>query len=90
MMPAALNVRACDCAITGLNGVIAIEASTGVPTLTVRFPVAPAQPAVIAADPEAVNPFGAASRPVSLTVASVVAEDFHVTMSVKSCVVPSE
>jgi hypothetical protein len=71
-------------AIDAVVGVTAIEVNTAVVTVSVAEPLIVPEVAVIVEVPTEIP----VARPPLLTVATVVADDFHVDVLVRFCVVP--
>lgn len=84
-MPVAVNCWFVPAAMEGLAGVRVMEVSAAAVTFTVVDPVIDPELAEIVVEPIAT----AVANPVVETEAQAGADEFHVAVLVKSCVLPS-
>jgi hypothetical protein len=84
-VPVAVNCAVLPAEIDGFVGVTAIETSTGGVTVSVVEPVIDPRVAVMVVDPVPVE----LASPVALIVAMPVADELHVAVLVRFCVLPS-
>jgi hypothetical protein len=87
-LPLAVNCCWVFTLMDGLAGVTAIETSVAFVTIKVADPETPLRVALMDAEPAAIA-LARPATPFVLTVAMLVAEDFHVTCAVRSFVLPS-
>ena len=85
-VPVAENCWVRPAATDGVAGVTLIEASTGAVTVSMAVPLTLPDAAVIVVVPWTLL----VAKPLALTIAVAVLEDFQVAEPVKSFVVPSE
>jgi hypothetical protein len=87
-VPFAVNCCCVPTSMDGLDGDTAIESSTALVTLNAADPDIPFMLALTVADPAA-TALARPATPFALSVAMLLADDFHVTCEVRSLVLPS-